>query len=130
MFLHQVACIEIILETGSRLFFNLFCTMLAEIQKVELGYEEMQQNVSFLFSETYNIMLIKKPPNLHSIESSLQGFCGRGMAGGLKHWILSLSPPPCKLSNTSQSLPLGDLCLESWMAALDRALQSECRIDS
>lgn len=41
MFVNQVAWIEIILETGACLFFNLFCTLVAEIQKVEPGYEEM-----------------------------------------------------------------------------------------
>lgn len=41
MFVNQVAWIEIILETGARLFFNLFYTLVAEIQKVEPGYEEM-----------------------------------------------------------------------------------------
>lgn len=41
MFLHQVACREIILEIGACLFFNLFCALVAEIQKVESGYEEM-----------------------------------------------------------------------------------------
>lgn len=37
----QVACIEIILETGVSLFFNLFCTLVAEMQKVESDYDEM-----------------------------------------------------------------------------------------
>lgn len=45
MFVHQVACTEIILEIGACLYFNLFCTLVAKIQKVEPGYGEMQQNI-------------------------------------------------------------------------------------
>lgn len=41
MFVNQVACIVIILGTGAGLFFNLFCTSVAEIWKVEPCYEAM-----------------------------------------------------------------------------------------